>query len=650
MSSDDEVEIITPSKASRRRITEDDEVVASSMAASLPAPIMAKRRRITEYDSDVPGDSPDAPSSGAKRKALVVLDSDSDDDKPATEIDSEEEKPAPPPRRQSLMSSTPRRSSRRLSTTPKKKKLTFATLNTCLKTASSEDEEAFVAASDSAGDGNASAEDDDFIVGDNHIEYMNDDEVATTNGIDENNEEHVYSEEEDFEAYRAAHKSRDRDEWFSIYMDYLENCMMDPTFEANNRDKIFLEAEKHVERALCQRRDSLRGLVKWPDDLVEAIEHYPSLSHVPCQYSSTCEACDRSEHLASMQVRFSGMRCGASGLYKKGWSTHLQACRKEQSMHKILFMLGSVCFNRVLLYWSLHQAKFQWCELILRMIKSANGKKPSEAARKSLHAREFRRLKELENLVDNFGEGNHRSKGQAIRNVWKSASQASDERIESRPGHISRFFEPSDARQELSDDEVQPAARANDDANTETEDEDDDVQVVRKTRGPLHVSDDNSTQEDDVVQVARMPAVPREAASSIESGYDGERSNVIVVSSGRCEDDEDDEDEEETKHDEFGDDDELVGESDDDNDVEPAGGVEKSALCLLCQARPRTAGMAHGYYIHIYCCFECGKKVFREQKVCHVCTRPIDRVMHLLPLSTQAETWIRNSTQTPSVE
>ncbi|EQC30794.1 hypothetical protein SDRG_11555 [Saprolegnia diclina VS20] len=94
-------------------------------------------------------------------------------------------------------------------------------------------------------------------------------------------------------------------------------------------------------------------------------------------------------------------------------------------------------------------------------------------------------------------------------------------------------------------------------------------------------------------------------------------------------------------------DDELVSESEDYDD-EPTAAVEKGALCLLCQARPRTAGMAHGYYIHIYCCFECGKKVFREQKVCDVCTRPIDRVMHVLPLSTQAEAWIRNVRESAS--
>ncbi|KDO28441.1 hypothetical protein SPRG_06679 [Saprolegnia parasitica CBS 223.65] len=639
MSSDDEVEIITPTKASRRRITEDDEVMGD-MAASVPAPSMAKRRRITEYDSDVPDDSPDVSSSVAKRKALVVLDSDSDDDKPVTEIDTEEEKPAPRPgasrsrlqhRAGPLDGSRP--PPRRRSRWPLRRSTP----------------------SDSAGDGDASAEDDDdFIVDDNHIEYMNDDEVATTNGIDEDNEEHVYSEEEDIEAYRASRMSRERHEWFSIYMDYLEHCMMDPAFETNNRNKIFLEAENHVERALCQRRDSLRGMVKWPDDLVQAIEHCPSLSHVPGQFSKNCEACERSEHLASIRVRFSGIRCGASELYKTGWSTHLQACREEPRLDKDIFVLGSVCFNRVLLYWSLHQAKFQWCELILRMINAANGEKPSENARKSLHAREFRRLKELENLVDNFGEGNQRSKGQTIRNVWKGVSQAaSEESIASRPGHISRFFPPSNAHGqvlETSDDEIQTTTRENADANTETEDEDDDVRVVRKTRRHQQVYDDNSAQEDDVVPVAlnasSESAVPQEAPSSIESEYDGERRNVIVVSSGRCEDD-DDGDEEETKHDEFGDDDELVGESEDDI-VEPTASVEEGALCLLCQARPRTAGMAHGYYVHIYCCFECGKKVFRDEKRCHVCTRPIDRVMHLLPLSTQAETWIRNSIPTPS--
>ncbi|EQC26461.1 hypothetical protein SDRG_15706, partial [Saprolegnia diclina VS20] len=362
-------------------------ILSAAVQASPPKP-----RRVTEYNVD---DS----SSTTQRKARNVLDSNSDVDKPATEVDSEEEKPA------SRLWPVLRGPIQRHWAIPKKKKEKMA------MRFKPDDDEALAAASAEALVA-ASAESD-------------------------------------------AAMSRDRYEWFCIYMDYLEKCIMKPTFQANNRDEVFLEAEKQVERALRQRRDSVRGFHAWSDKLVDALEHCPRMRYVAEKSSSSCEACNHAQCIASMAVRFSGFRVGVSEYYKQGWSTHLLVWRKEPQMHIVVFLLCEVCFERVILYWFLHQSKFQWCETVLDMIFTADENKPSEDARKELHADMFRKLMEIERLADEFVKRDQQSKSQTIRNVQESASQASDWSIESRPGHSSPSAAPSGARQvrETSDDD-----------------------------------------------------------------------------------------------------------------------------------------------------------------------------------------------------
>ncbi|RHY30817.1 hypothetical protein DYB32_003997 [Aphanomyces invadans] len=63
--------------------------------------------------------------------------------------------------------------------------------------------------------------------------------------------------------------------------------------------------------------------------------------------------------------------------------------------------------------------------------------------------------------------------------------------------------------------------------------------------------------------------------------------------------------------------------------------------CLVCNARPRTGGVLHGYYVHIYCCFECAKSLKEKKKPCAVCSRPMERVIHLLQLNDEEEVRIR---------
>ena len=65
-------------------------------------------------------------------------------------------------------------------------------------------------------------------------------------------------------------------------------------------------------------------------------------------------------------------------------------------------------------------------------------------------------------------------------------------------------------------------------------------------------------------------------------------------------------------------------------------------MCLVCDASPRNAAVVHGLYLHVYCCYACGKRQHRTKSGCMVCDRPIDRVLRLLPLTLDARNAIRN--------
>ncbi|KAG7400993.1 E3 ubiquitin-protein ligase Mdm2 [Phytophthora boehmeriae] len=63
--------------------------------------------------------------------------------------------------------------------------------------------------------------------------------------------------------------------------------------------------------------------------------------------------------------------------------------------------------------------------------------------------------------------------------------------------------------------------------------------------------------------------------------------------------------------------------------------------CLVCDKGPRNAGVIHGMYLHVYCCFACAKRQYHAKAGCSVCNRPIDRVLRLLPLSKAARKAIK---------
>ncbi|OQS02881.1 hypothetical protein THRCLA_04787 [Thraustotheca clavata] len=538
-SSDEEVEIVTPSKSHLRRITDEDD---SEMAVDSPAE-----------------DSLEALSSGRKRKHLVVVDQSDEDEEIVTE---HKRMSRPSTRRQSLSPvETPpsRRASRRLSdkheASASKQKVQFATLDNCLKK-----EEEFIDASESADDeGNDT---DNFVAAEGEVEYMTIEEADAV--IDLHDE---IESDDDGRAFQRFGGTRKKSEWFAIYMDYLENCLSDEEYEISHRESLFRDAEEKVERPLCQRRDSLRCNVYWPDELVEAIENFPQLSFGYFSSDNRCDACNRDNHNATVRVTFSGIECNALKLYQKQWSSHLMNCWDSNKARSVTFNLGSVCFNRILLYWSLLQAKTQWCTLIYNQMKQAGGVM-SDNIRDKFHSKEYNRLEELQDMVDKFATTSTERNFKAT-NVWKGIR----------------------------------------------------YEVVVDSVPRREIEDDSDEDKIDLPNAKTMP-------SPI-----GTPDNHIVVSSGGADREEsrDDYDEEDLP---LESDEEFLSEDQSDKAPSP---------CLICKQRPQDCAMLHGYYVHIYCCFECGKNVYNHDQPCQVCNRPIEKVVHVLPLSSQAERWVRKS-------
>ncbi|KAF0699272.1 Aste57867_10146 [Aphanomyces stellatus] len=554
--SDGDVEIITPQKnSSKRPLVDEDDEESGVAAVGLSQ----------QTDDEV------IVSSGSKKqKRTVVLDEsdeDSNDDSvtlatigsstPARR----ESKDTAPRRRQSHPPTPPRRASRRLSVREEQKerahgsllqKLQRKSLNTCLPTPPSYSKDDFVAASDEE------VEEDDsdaFVVNDDEVEYMDDDEANAVIDVHEDDED---EDEEDPRAYRG---SRDTSEWFAIYMHYLEHCLLDEDFETNHRVKLFREASEHIERRILQRRDSLRGNVHWPDDLVESINLFPSQYDTDADGENLCYACNRRSHPASITIHFSGIACDAKELYRPGWRKHLFDSLEADEESHCQFEVGSKCFQRVLLYWALHQSKRQLCAVIWRKLQQFDGKKLPDEERTKLQKTEYGRYKRLLNMVDAMETKDGFS---TVHNVWSKVTPMA------------------------ADASVTSGSKRRGDVTSLVDDDDDDDDSLAKTNGRVDNEEEEEKEELDS---------PPKASSRRAS---------------------------------------LVRESPAKAAAAPSS-APTHASCLVCKKRGRTGGVLHGYYVHIYCCFECAKRLKEQKKPCAVCARPIERVIHLLPLLPDEE-------------
>ncbi|CAI5738361.1 unnamed protein product [Peronospora destructor] len=231
---------------------------------------------------------------------------------------------------------------------------------------------------------------DDFICDDDEIEYMDDDEEGVISI--ETPDDEIEDDTEELTAILAAGRSREISEWFSIYLTYLEECIIDPGFENKMRRKrpkakhqLYDQAVNRIERKLCSCRDSVQSGVAWPKRM----------------------------NLPAWPVML-------RKLYGHNWMRYPKETTQKAAPVQMTFEMGSVCHARTLAYWQLLHAKQFWCVLVDAKIKECADStgRIAEQYRNEFFTKEFGRYKRLVGLVEKFAEDSKRITV-CMRNVWK---------------------------------------------------------------------------------------------------------------------------------------------------------------------------------------------------------------------------------------
>ncbi|CAI5718277.1 unnamed protein product [Peronospora effusa] len=429
---------------------------------------------------------------------------------------------------------------------------------------------------------------DDFICDDDEIEYMDDDEEGVISiGMPDDEME---DDTEELTAALAAGRSREINEWFSIYLAYLEECIIDPDFENKMRRKrskakhqLYDQAVNRIERKLCSCRDSVRSGVAWPERMVDALKCASLFRSSHVSTEQDCEACNRRQHVATCHVELAGVACDATKLYGHNWMRHLKKTTKEAASVQIAFEMGS----RTLAYWQLLHAKQFWCILVDAKIKKCADStgRIAEQFRNEFFTQEFGRYKRLVGLVEKFAEDSKRV-SVYMPNVWKRITRhnmTSD--YLPLPSRAS-IYTSAESRRGTLDAFV---------AESEEEDPEDEEAVMEKRE------ERNSEWIHAKIMMTIKPLMKNKNLELAAIGDDEKGDNLV-------------------KH---------------EKDID-------DLMCLACDASQRDAGVVHGLYLHVYCCYACAKRQYRMKVGCLVCNRPIDRVLRLLPLTLNARNAIRN--------
>ncbi|KAF4038010.1 C3HC4 type (RING finger) zinc finger protein [Phytophthora infestans] len=479
---------------------------------------------------------------------------------------------------------------------------------------------------------------DDFICGDDEIEYMNDDEEAVIS-VASSDDDMAADDPEELRAMLDAGRSREVSEWFGIYLEYLEECIIDPDFESTMRRKsskakhqLYAQAINHIERKLCSCRDTVRSGVAWPEDMVDALNHASLYRSSRVSADQDCEACNRRQHVATYHVDLAGYACDATKLYGHNWMRHLKDSVKEAAPVQISFEMGSVCYARTSAYWQMLHAKQFWCIIIDAKRKRCadSSGRIAEPYREGFVKKEFGRFKKLVGLVEKFAEDSKRIT-QYMPNEWKKITRrnvtsdflplarrkweenlmdiqrlvgarsmrllASCGHSETRRGTLDAFV--GESEEEETEDEEEAMEKTEQEKRSAAAVDNDDIQAT---------DDEEETKDLEIISPQRTPRSESKKEQKLQSPSS----------------------EEEKKE---------------EPQVKDEKPVEKDIddlMCLVCDASPRNAGVVHGIYLHVYCCYACAKRQHRMKCGCMVCNRPIDRVLRLLPLTVDARNAIRN--------
>ncbi|OWY98567.1 hypothetical protein PHMEG_00030636 [Phytophthora megakarya] len=430
---------------------------------------------------------------------------------------------------------------------------------------------------------------DDFICDDNEIEYMDDDEEGVIS-VESSDDE--MSDPEDVTAMLEVGRSREIHEWFAIYMEYLEESIVDPDFENTMRRKrskakyqLYEQAANRIERKLCSCRDTVRSGVAWPEDMVDALKHASIFRSHHVSAEQDCEACNRRQHVATYHVELAGYACDATNLYGHNWMRNLKEAVKNADPVQVSFEMGSVCHARTLAYWQMLHAKQFWCILIdakLKRCADSTGR-IAEQYRDEFFKVEFGRYKKLVDLVEKFAEDSKRL-NYYMPNIWKKITRR----------NVTSDFLPLASRS-VPASNPEPRRGTLDAFVAESEEEtEDEEEVMEKKEAEKRISA-NKSNDDDQVTDDEEEAKDMEIFSphrTLRSESDKEQKLQLSAN-------------------------EEQGKEDTDVKVETPTD-EKDIDDLMC-LRQR-----------------------RMKRGCMVCNRPIDQVLRLLPLTSDARNAIRN--------
>ncbi|DAZ96289.1 TPA: LOW QUALITY PROTEIN: hypothetical protein N0F65_008322 [Lagenidium giganteum] len=454
---------------------------------------------------------------------------------------------------------------------------------------------------------------DDFICADNEVEYMDDDDegvIDVPSSGDDLDRDDTAEAEASVEMMTA---TRDQKEWFDIYIQYIERAIAERDLDTQMRRRpnvpqhvLFNQAMHHIERPLCARRDTVRGSVPWPAPLLDNLKRATKFSWSRRDPTVDCQACNRRNHAASYVVRLGGIAVDATGLYRDMWMMRLRKDIAEGDAACGSFNLGSTCFARVLAYWQLLHAKHFWVALVDSQMIAGSGRdsrRIPEKQRKAFIGAEYGRFQRLLRAVDTFEATDAKSKNGEVHmyNVWK--------KVESK-GVQSEFLPKF------------PHQRSQDDSEDDDDGEEDE-----------HDANANDSGDDD-------------AAGDRHGRRRGAMDSFVAASDSEPEDvDEEEQQAEQAAAEMTATHEHSPGEkenSDTNAKVKPeaasetAAEVEDNLLCLVCEKEPRNGGVVHGRYLHYYCCYGCAKRQMASKEGCLLCTRPIENVLRLLPLSSEA--------------
>lgn len=81
----------------------------------------------------------------------------------------------------------------------------------------------------------------------------------------------------------------------------------------------------------------------WPEEMLDALKKASSFHSTHCDADYECEACNRTNHMATYVAQLGGVACDASELYHANWMQRLRKSMFQAKAVDATFQMGSVC-------------------------------------------------------------------------------------------------------------------------------------------------------------------------------------------------------------------------------------------------------------------------------------------------------------------